>query len=779
MFEPREPLIGEEIQLEGRIWDDVVPTKKNGVFAMFSVDGVYPDTADEHDLVAWFEQFHNAQKSIQAEDVELFVYRCHGEVDPEDYRASDHATLFEDFDPTLSQALDDAYRERLFAETLYINRLYLGILIHAPSITTQSISRFFSEDTDPRAGINRRRTRLDEICNLLQAQLSNFGLRRLGYDADRVPGLLFDEIAEALAFAGTGLERQIGATTGRLGNAIFSEDIHFRPSNSPKWIEFEQPAGTTCGVIYDFKDYPASTAPWMLDALSVAPYRCTLAQSYRFLSNAAAVAVVGRKQNKMLISGDKANDQIEELDKAQNRLLNREFVLGEHSLVLLAFANSRRNLSAVSNAAWRDLTACAITAKRVTRILQAAYLSIFPGNSHLQPRPVLVSSINFCAFAPLYNWPSGSETGQWPGREIALFRTLAGTPYRFHWHGQTADKSNLVNGNTLVTGDSGSGKTTGVGALIAFSASRARIIALDHKRGWQFLFPRLHGSYAALGAGEPHLAPLKALDGTPRNLEFLTELIRGCIGGIILEEESRRLSLGLQTVMQLPPEERSISELCAFFDSSPEGAGARLAKWRWPDGELGWVIDAPKDSFSLTDRCCYDTTDLLDNERASGPALSYIFHRISLALDGRPLLLPFDEGWRALKIPTFRNMIEKQVRTIRSKGGVVVFITQSPSDITDSEIVRVLVEQCPTQIHFANPRGTKADYVDGLHLTQGQFEAFHQLQGGQGLFLLVQGKTSIIAQMPMHGLPEFLPILSAPERDLQSGAFPEFKEAAE
>ncbi|MGH7226588.1 MAG: hypothetical protein ACRELF_25515, partial [Gemmataceae bacterium] len=62
-------------------------TKGNGVLAMFAVDGVCPDTADENDLMAWFDQLHNALKNIAADDVEIIVYQCRGEAPPESCEA--------------------------------------------------------------------------------------------------------------------------------------------------------------------------------------------------------------------------------------------------------------------------------------------------------------------------------------------------------------------------------------------------------------------------------------------------------------------------------------------------------------------------------------------------------------------------------------------------------------------------------------------------------------------------------------------------------------------
>ena len=74
---------------------------------MFSADGVFPDTADEVDIAAWFDRLHNALKNVAAEDVELTVYQCRGEADPSSFEAGLHRTEF-------ARELDAAYRDSLF-----------------------------------------------------------------------------------------------------------------------------------------------------------------------------------------------------------------------------------------------------------------------------------------------------------------------------------------------------------------------------------------------------------------------------------------------------------------------------------------------------------------------------------------------------------------------------------------------------------------------------------------------------------------------------------------
>ncbi|RYF10895.1 MAG: hypothetical protein EOO40_04290 [Deltaproteobacteria bacterium] len=163
----------------------------------------------------------------------------------------------------------------------------------------------------------------------------------------------------------------------------------------------------------------------------------------------------------------------------------------------------------------------------------------------------------------------------------------------------------------------------------------------------------------------------------------------------------------------------------------------------------------------------FDTTRLLDHPRARGPAMAYLFFRVEMRLDGRPLLIPIDEGWRAMDVPEFKEPINKSGRTIRSKNGVLVFITQSPSDAINSGIAQSLIEQCPNQLHFSNPRASREDYVQGLKRTHGEYDALMGIQKGSGQFLLCKGAESSIQQLPLHALGDDLALLSASEQSLR------------
>ena len=170
--------------------------------------------------------------------------------------------------------------------------------------------------------------------------------------------------------------------------------------------------------------------------------------------------------------------------------------------------------------------------------------------------------------------------------------------------------------------------------------------------------------------------------------------------------DESRIDSGLAAMCDLPREERSLSALRVFLGQrDPEGIGARLERW-CKGGSLGWVLDADEDSIGLDALALgFDMTDVLDHAAVRTPLMMYLFHRVEELIDGRRIVIAIDEFWKALGDEAFRALANDGLKTIRKKNGVMVFGTQSPRDALASPIAHTIVEQCPTQVFFPNPRG--------------------------------------------------------------------------
>ena len=274
------------------------------------------------------------------------------------------------------------------------------------------------------------------------------------------------------------------------------------------------------------------------------------------------------------------------------------------------------------------------------------------------------------------------------------------------------------------------------------------------------------GAYLSLKSGVPTgCAPLKALELTPANLAFLGQLVRKLVsvdGRPLSVADESRIDAGLAAMCDLPREERSLSALRVFLGQrDPEGIGARLERW-CKGGSLGWVLDADEDSIILDALALgFDMTDVLDHAAVRTPLMMYLFHRVEELIDGRRIVIAVDEFWKALGDEAFRALANDGLKTIRKKNGVMVFGTQSPRDALASPIAHTIVEQCPTQVFFPNPRGQLADYVEGFHLTRTEFRLIREdLAPESRRFLIKQGHHAVVAELDLSSMGDALSVLS-------------------
>lgn len=746
----REQLLSEHVPVEDHVTGRAVLLSDGSAYALFCCEGVPWETADPADINASHERWNLTLRNVASDRLILTTHQCRGLADPGGYPGGTFRSGF-------AEALDLAYRDRLFDRTLYGNRLLLGVQIRPAHPAGEWLGRRARRRKVASVdGIDDRVRRLEEVCELLAADLATYKPRRLGLV--QRGAAVFSEIGEALVFAATGVWRPVGLSTGRLGNVMFSEDMTF----GHEAIELRGPGSTGFAAMLGLREYPAITWPGQFDRLLAAPYRYTLTQSFRFLGKAEGEAVLTRKQNKMVWGGDKAVSQLAGLTQAADQLASNAFVMGEHNFSLCVFADGLRALDDAATAAWKDLADSGAVVARETKALMASWLSQLPGNHRLRVRPGAISSRNYAAMAALHGYPPGAQRGHW-GEPIALFRTAGGTPYRFHLH--VGDL-----GNTFVSGRAGSGKTTWLGFVITQAEKAgAQVVLWDKDRGLEILVRAVAGTYVRLRNGEPCVAPLKALNGgDPGDMAFLAALARGAImhrgGPELSPEEDRRLALGLTTVMEAPPEERSWGEVRAFLGNDGNGAGARLERWCWGH-ELGWVMDGPRHQVTLDAPVLgFDQTEILDNPDARGPILSTLFHLCERLVDGRRLLLVIDEFWKSLLDPAFEALVNDKLKTLRKRNSPMILSTQSPRDALRSSIAHTIREQCPSQVYFANPSAAWEDYGEGgMKRSRAEFDIVRTLPQGSGLFLLCQGPSSVVAQLPLAGLEDEIAVLSGRE----------------
>lgn len=719
------------------------------LMVMIVLEGVSFETADVVDLNSLYRNLNTLYRNIADERLALWTHVI---------RRRDNGYPEGQFANPFSDALNSRYRARMIDEDLFRNDLYLSLVWHPARDPAERAVNLLSRLRRARksdveldeTALKHLRSKLSDIT----AGLKRFEPRVLSlYEQD---GILFSEPSEVLHQIVGGRREPIPLTDGRISSAIYSDRVIF----GRETIEIRHEAESRYAGMFGFKEYPATTRSGMLDGILTAPFELILAQSFAFTSKADARIIMGRKQNQMVSAGDKASSQVEELDAAMDDLESNRFVLGEHHLTLSVFASSVKALTDDLAEARSHLTNGGAVVAREDLGLEAAWWAQLPGNFRYRARSGAITSRNFAALSPFHSYPTGQKDGNEWGPAVALLKTASGSPFYFNFHHRDL-------GNTFICGPSGAGKTV----LLNFMLSQLEkhdphMVFFDKDRGSDLFVRAAGGAYLPVRNGvATGCAPLKALELTAENKVFLTRWVGKLVGSAKREltvTELRDIALAVDGLADLPVERRSIGALRTFLNNTdPEGIASRLRRWE-RGGPLGWVFDNEADEIGIGAKFIgFDMTDFLDNEEIRTPLMAYLFFRIEQLIDGRRIIIVIDEFWKALQDEGFRDLAENKLKTIRKQNGLMLFATQSPRDAIVSPIAHTIIEQCPTQIFLPNPRGDRADYVDGFKLTEREFELVaRELSAESRRFIVKQGHNSVVAELNLKGFDDELDILS-------------------
>ncbi|MGC1302533.1 MAG: VirB4 family type IV secretion/conjugal transfer ATPase, partial [Caulobacteraceae bacterium] len=533
------------------------------------------------------------------------------------------------------------------------------------------------------------------------------------------------------------------------------------------------PAGAlprSFAAMVSVKDYPAQTAPGMLDDLLRLPFEMVLSESFGFVDRQATLERMNLSLRRMRAADDEALSLRRELTTAKDEVAAGRAAFGEHHLTVMVKAPDLPALNLAAAEVQSAFTELGVIAVREDINLEPAFWAQFPGNFKDIARRALVSSSNFSSLASCHNFPTGQATGTHWGQAVTLLETTAAGPYHFNFH--VGDL-----GNFTVIGPSGSGKTVVLGFLLAQAQRFApRTIFFDKDRGAEIFLRAIGGRYDVLRPGATTgLNPL-LLPETPANRRFLSDwtakLLQANSNLALDAEDLAAIAEAVDANFAQPPEHRQLRYFAELFRGgrrpSAGDLAARLQPWHG-DGDYAWLFDHPAredgtDGLDLDAKTIgFDLTQILDDPAARTPAMMYLFHRVEQRLDGSPSLIVIDEGWKALDDEVFVGRIKDWEKTIRKRNGAVGFCTQSAADALSSRIASAIIEQAATQIFMVNPKAQAAEYCGGFGLTEHEFDLVRTLPDTAHCFLIKHGNDSVVARLNLSGMPELLTVLSGRE----------------
>ncbi len=332
-----------------------------------------------------------------------------------------------------------------------------------------------------------------------------------------------------------------------------------------------------------------------------------------------------------------------------------------------------------------------------------AWRGSLPGDGYSNVRRVLLHTLNLADMMPITSVWAGlreNPSALMPKNSPPLLyaATSGATPFRFNLH-----VSDL--GHTLIVGPSGRREIDGAradrGAVVPLSrALRSSHSTVGTRSGCS---PRPWAASSTILAGPKSdlaFCPLREIDDDS-DLTWAVGWIEALceLNGLKFTPRHRNAVAEAVTHLRLSPT-RTLTELSANVqDIEIRDALQHFTVM----GPLGSLLDAEFDDLGDGRFLSFETENLLQlDDKAVIPVLLYLFRRIEQRLDGSPTLILLDEAWSYLQHELFRNRLKDWLKTMRRKNAVVVMATQQISDIANSDIADVVLENCPTKILLPN-----------------------------------------------------------------------------
>ncbi len=761
MFSP-DTSSNQFITLSSHVAPTVAKTTGGDYLITWFLGGLPFVGRDEWEIEHKHKTFNRLLQTLRAPDYVNVAFWVH------DIRRRGKVRLSGKFDEVFNQSVHNEYFNGLSTQKIMNNELYLT-MIYRPVVSNKGLVDKPSEISMLEHMQNQAIAKITELAANVEAVLKDYSPYRLGmYEASN--GMIFSELLEFFAYLINRIEEPVPVLNAPVYDYLAVSKHTFSPKNGD-YIITTPDQKNHFGAILNIKEYADGTWPGILNGLKYLDFEYVVTHSFSPKGRHDALKTLERTRGMMISSGDKAVSQIAELDKAMDEVSSGNFVLGEYHFIMALYAPTQEQLHQQIASARAELSNAGFVSSKEDVAIMASFYSQLPGNWKYRTRLANISSLNFLGLSPLHNFSSGKMHNNPWGDAVTVLQTTNGQPYYFNFHATHPGENSLGEkaiANTMVIGKSGTGKT----ALINFLLSQVQkfdpkptIFFFDKDRGAEIFVRACGGNYMALDNGAPTGFNPFQCENTDANVQFLSGLIKLLAGkGSYSASEEEDILRGVRAMLDTPMDLRSMTN---FQKSLPnlgdDSVFARIRKWT-KGHSLGWVFDNPVDTIDLSraNIIGFDYTEVIDNEEVRTPVINYLLHRLEELIDGRPLIYVMDEFWKILDGEGgLKEFAKNKQKTIRKQNGLGIFATQSPEDALRSDISAALIEQTATMILLPNPNADKKDYIDGLKLTEAEFDVIVNLDERSRCFLVKQGHTSAVCQLNLRGMDDVLAVISA------------------
>jgi type IV secretion/conjugal transfer VirB4 family ATPase len=467
-------------------------------------------------------------------------------------------------------------------------------------------------------------------------------------------------------------------------------------------------------LVLSMKEPPFATFALMLSDLYALPGEFLACLEWQRIPAGKAKSDVSRRRWHWASKRVPLKPMLDQIDAADTDITVNGHFFGECSLTCVVRGQSAERVAA-------DLAK--VLAKHDGVLLTETYnalnawCSIVPGNHAYNLRRVALLETHCADLAFLFTVDQGAKADAVGRAPVLTLVTQQGMPYDFHLHVQDV-------GHTVVLGRTGSGKTTLLNAIADGAQPYApQTFVFDMGHGYRALAAQYGGSVLEFGLDTGIAINPFAFAPTPEHVHFLHDfcrvLLEGQDGWRMDDAADRELYTMVEGIYELDAEVRRLGTLAEML---PLPLKERMRKWT-AGGRYGRLFDHVEDTLRLNRFQVFEFDAMREYPALLEPLLFYVLRRVQACVTPAVMTLcVMDEAWRFVTHPVLRDYIQTALKTWRKANGVMVLGTQAVEDFASSDMLRTVVESCPTALLLANPAMDAQQYVSVFGLNDVEVE---------------------------------------------------------
>jgi type IV secretion system protein VirB4 len=185
--------------------------------------------------------------------------------------------------------------------------------------------------------------------------------------------------------------------------------------------------------------------------------------------------------------------------------------------------------------------------------------------------------------------------------------------------------------------------------------------------------------------------------------------------------------------------DRAQRRLFTLANLLPRALGGRLHPWI-EGGRYASLFDNLDDTLTLERLQVFDFEAMRAYPVLLEPLLFYVLHRVTTRIHDPAAAATFklcvmDEAWRFIQHPTLRAYVQEGLKTWRKRNAAMMLSTQSIDDFASADLLRTVVESCPTKLLLANPAVDPRQYAELFQLNETEVDLLTSLIPRQQVLL--------------------------------------------